>query len=929
MTAPAMQKNAAKAVAWLKAHVADSAHLAMDSRQIGAGDVFFACKGLSADGRQHAAAAVSAGAAAIVAHAPLDDDAGVPVLVLPELAACLGEIADQWYRQPSKDLTVIAVTGTNGKTSTVQWLASALNQENVACGTVGTLGVTLPDGTNLGGALTTPDVLGLHRGLAALRDAGAGVAAIEASSIGIEQGRLSGVRIAFAGFTNLTRDHLDYHLTLEAYREAKLALFRFPGLRGAVVNLDDDTGAMIHAQAVDAFPILGYTVEGREQASIIASELQVSSRGQVFQLSLPDGAAQLVTPMQGAHNVSNLLLVAGLLHLLGWPLQRVARSLARLQPVPGRLQVVDAPFSSGSDPLVVVDYAHTPDALERALLALRETAGAGGGRLICMFGCGGDRDAGKRPLMGAVAARLADRVIVTSDNARFEDPRDIIDQILAGMPQQRPDVIVERAQAILHAVWQARAGDVVLLAGKGHETYQEVRGVRAPFDDREWARAALAWKQAGGVSTDSRSIGPGQIFVALRGESFDGHDYLAQVGEAGALAAVVERRDADAPLPQLALGDTRKALIHLASAWRGQFDIPVIAVTGSNGKTTTKEMIASILRAWVGEDAVLATQGNLNNDIGVPLTVLRLRESHRAAVIEQGMNHPGEIAVLANIAKATVALVNNAQREHQEFMSSVQAVAQENGAVLTALPADGVAVYPGDDAYSRLWGALADGRPRVRFGLRGDLEVHASGIAASADGSAFDLNTPEGRRRIVLPAAGEHNVRNALAAAACAIAAGATLDAVVEGLQAFRPVKGRLQHIRLGDFSLIDDTYNANPDSVRAAIDVLAGLKGETRLVLGDMGEVGDESDAVHAEVGRYARERGVGSLFTLGKAATHAAEAFGAGARAFADREALIQALLEQAPAHILVKGSRFMRMEHVVHALCTHGSKTEIEGT
>ena len=924
-----IREQAAQVVRWLQEHVSASAHLCMDSRQIAQGDVFFACAGRNSDGRLHVEAALAAGAAAIVTYAPLSGSFSVPVQLVPGLAALLGEIADHWYGKPSQDLTVIAVTGTNGKTSTVQCLASALNQESVACGTVGTLGVMLPDGSNLGGVLTTPDVLGLHRGLAALRDAGAAVAAIEASSIGIEQGRLDGVRIAFAGFTNLTRDHLDYHRTLDAYRAAKLALFRFPGLRGAIVNLDDETGASIHAQAGDALNVLGYTAEGREQAAISASELQVASHGQIFRLALPDGGAQLVTPMPGAHNVSNLLLVAGLLHLLGWPLQRVARALARLKPVPGRLQVVEPPVHSGNEPLVVVDYAHTPDALERALLALRETASASGGKLVCVFGCGGDRDAGKRPLMGEIAARLADRVLVTSDNARSEDPQDIIEQILSGMPQQRPTVIIERAQAIAHAIWQARSGDVVLLAGKGHETYQEVRGVRTPFDDREWARAALLWKQAQAVSTDSRSIQAGQIFVALRGENFDGHNYLAQVGAAGALAAVVERQNPDIALLQLALGDTRQALIHLATAWRLQFDIPLVAVTGSNGKTTTKEMIASILRSWVGEDAVLATQGNLNNDIGVPLTVLRLRDSHRAAVIEQGMNHPGEIAVLADIAKADVALVNNAQREHQEFMSSVQAVAQENGAVLSALSADGVAVYPGDDTYARLWGALADGRKRLRFGLRDDLEVHASDINVTADGSVFELHTPQGNCRIDLPAAGLHNVRNALASAACAIAAGASLQHVAEGLQAFRAVKGRLQQMRLGDFSLIDDTYNANPDSVLAAIDVLAQLQGATRLVLGDMGEVGNDSDAVHAEVGRYARERGIGSLFTVGTASAHAADAFGAGAQAFKDRDALVQALLTQAPAHTLVKGSRFMRMEHVVQALCTHGSQTETEGT
>jgi UDP-N-acetylmuramoyl-tripeptide--D-alanyl-D-alanine ligase len=447
-----------------------------------------------------------------------------------------------------------------------------------------------------------------------------------------------------------------------------------------------------------------------------------------------------------------------------------------------------------------------------------------------------------------------------------------------------------------------------------------------------------------GVSTDSRTVPAGALFVALRGETFDAHDFLDQVAAKNVAAVVVEKLPENFPLPALVVPDTLAALGRIGNAWRSRFAIPVIGVTGSNGKTTVKEMVASILAASVGEDARLATQGNLNNEIGVPLTVMRLTDAHRAAVVELGMNHPGEIARLAAIAAPTVALVNNAQREHQEFMHTVEAVARENGAVLAALPEHGVAVFPGDDEYTALWRGLAGERQVLTFGLSEGCDVRAA-YTPNSFGSDLQVSSSFPRRResksgdadadvnldsrlrgndvqtftIKLSAAGEHNVRNALAAIACALAAGIPQDAIVRGLEAFAPVNGRLQRKQaVCGATVIDDSYNANPDSVRAAIDVLAGAPSPRILVLGDMGEVGTQGPEFHEEIGAYAANRGIDTVLVTGALARHMT---GAGAQHHEQFDDLLAALDKQlgskSDATVLVKGSRFMKMERVVQHL------------
>ena len=426
------------------------------------------------------------------------------------------------------------------------------------------------------------------------------------------------------------------------------------------------------------------------------------------------------------------------------------------------------------------------------------------------------------------------------------------------------------------------------------------------------------------VHSDTRTLQPGDLFVAIQGERFDANDFLADARNKGAVATLAHRGRIPAGFAGLEVDDSKLALGRLAAAWRAQFQLPLIAVTGSNGKTTVTQMIASILRAWQPQ-ATLATQGNLNNDIGLPLTLLRLDATHRVAVIELGMNHPGEIAYLAKIARPTVALVNNAQREHQEFMATVQAVALENGSVLEAMNDKGVAVYPADEEFTTLWSGLAAPRAAMTFGAGADADISLAGSAWKQGHWTVSVATPAGPLAYDLHIAGRHNVRNSMAAAACALAAGAPLLAISQGLQSFTPVQGRSRALEVKlagrSLTLVDDTYNANPDSARAAVDVLAELPGPRLLVLGDMGEVGDQGPQFHREVGDYARERGIDALFTLGE------QAAGMGGRHFGDIESLKAAVLAQLPraSSVLVKGSRFMKMERVVHAISAQSDQQQ----
>ena len=488
------------ALGWLAARGVRA--LATDSRKVAPGDAFIAWPGYAVDGRRFVPQALAAGASACLVEAEgaagfdgLDADA---VAALPGLKASTGVLASGFMGAPSEALEIVAVTGTNGKTSTAWWVAQALSSLGRRCGVIGTLGVGEPPSPLLPSAITftgmtTPDPVTVQAGFRRFVDAGFKACAIEATSIGLREQRLAGTAIDVALFTNFTQDHLDYHGSMDAYWQAKAQLFAWPGLRAAVINVDDAQGARL-ARVLQETALDLWTYSTQGDARLRASQIGYAGGGLCFELTEGATSVAVSTQMIGAYNVANLLATIGGLRALGAPLADAAAACALLTPVPGRMQRI---ASDAAAPQVVVDYAHTPDALEKALLALQPFAAERGGALWCVFGCGGNRDPGKRPLMGALAQRLAQQVVITSDNPRNEAPAFILLQIVAGLKgsQERVKVIEDRRAAIAHAVRHAGARDVILVAGKGHEDYQEIGGVKLHFSDVEEAVAALRTRE--------------------------------------------------------------------------------------------------------------------------------------------------------------------------------------------------------------------------------------------------------------------------------------------------------------------------------------------------------------------------------------------------------------------------------------------------
>ncbi len=949
-------------------HALNATGVSLDSRTLEPGDIFVAISGSSSRGAEYALDAVKKGAAAIVTGKgqglAVTKATGrvVPVLEVKSPRRAAARLACAFQGYPCHEFDLVGITGTNGKTTITFLLESILNYAGKYPGVIGTVDCRLGLWSQQTG-LTTPDPVTLQKLLRKMADSGAGSVLLEVSSHALDQSRVEGCRFKIAIFTNLTRDHLDYHGDMEEYYRAKSRLFKEYRPEFSVINIDDPYGQRLYESLEGTALTYGFT----KSADVHPVDYTVDISGLRALIRTPLGSLEIGSELIGRHNLSNILAAICASVCLNIEPYTIKKGISNLRSIPGRLEKVAAPRGITG----LVDYAHTPDALEHVLFELK---GLISGRLICVAGCGGNRDQGKRPLMGKIAAMNADLAIFTSDNPRDEDPVTIIEQMKEGLSGReellkKVKVIPDRRKAITWAASIARPGDCVLVAGKGHESYQQIGQTKRPFDDKkvlsrsfnaltaqEVAEATNGTILEGtedtlftGVCTDSRSIEPGNLFVPIKGPNFDGHDFIAACAVDKASGSIVAReRVEDAKSALTARGitdfcligveDTERALGNLASYTCRKHQFKVFAITGSCGKTSTKEILHALLsQRWKSAKTIK----NFNNLIGLPLSVFQADIDSEWLVLEMGMNSPGEIARLTEIASPAAALITNIRPAHLEGLGSIEAVAAEKISLFAGLDPDALAVINLDDPY--IYGKSKE-LPCRRIGYSMDPDSGAEVVCLSwqpaVAGSIAHFSFEGNELDVKIPLLGKVAVNNALAASAAAYGLGLDLGEIKQGLADLKPMAGRLNLVSSGNGKkILDDAYNANPASMEAALDTLEhlALRDSRVAVLGDMYELGEQADALHAGVGAKAAEAGLAMLLAAGRYAEkirEGAEAAGLAPdriKVFQDTELLLKWLetegLKIIPknATILVKGSRAMGLEKAVHLLTGLGSRED----
>ncbi|MDQ3339232.1 MAG: UDP-N-acetylmuramoyl-L-alanyl-D-glutamate--2,6-diaminopimelate ligase [Myxococcota bacterium] len=919
-----------------------------DSRAVKPGDLFVAIKGLRADGHEFAA---TVNAAAVVVEREVVG-VKVPQIVVADSTRALGILTGRMFGDPASAMTLIAVTGTNGKTTTTYLVEAILAAAGHKPGVIGTVELRWP-GHVEAASYTTPTPHMLHEALAKMRAAGCTHVVMEVTSIALAAQRVAGMMFEVAAFSNLTQDHLDYHGSMAGYRDAKRLLFTRHLKGTAVVNVDDEAG---EGMAAGAPKTLRVTAAGKP-GEIRVVEQDSSVKGITAKIATPLGELAIqAKPLIGHYNVENLALSVGIGVALGIPHDAIAKGIAAIAGVPGRVQRV----ANDADLDIFVDYAHTPDALTNVLSAMRPLTKR---RLLCVFGCGGDRDPTKRPKMGAAVAELADLAFVTSDNPRTEDPRAIIDQILPGIP--KPFFVdVDRRVAIRAAICEATPGDVIVIAGKGHEDYQIIGTTKHHFDDREEAAAAILERfrrstaalqddieegewgillgfhgepgtRVSRLVIDSRIAAPGDLYVAIVGETHDGHAFTGKAIEAGAVAVMVCGQETPASEPgggkvvarprvhdieskaaTIIVDDTRLAYGSIAAAHRKRWTGRLVAITGSAGKTTTKDLTRAAL-AVAGPTH--GATGSLNNETGVPTTLLGLRPFHAYAVVEMGMRGAKQIEYLTKLAEPDVAVVVNAGSAHIELLGSTDAIAQAKAEIWMGLREGGTIVRPVDDLRLDRWAREHQPTARhVTFGETG-ADVALVEYAPLDAGGKLVIDIFDERRELVIGLVGKHAAIDACAALAAAHAAGASIEQALAGLARAKPPAMRGEVVEVGGRKIIVDCYNANPASMAASLRALAERgKGKTTVaVVGDMLELGEHAPKAHADVGALVKELGLG-VIALGEHATRVVDAAGAGDRVETPADAAARVLERTQPGDwILLKASRGMRLERVLDAI------------
>ena len=975
----------------------DISGISYDSRKVEKGHLFVAIQGEKSDGHDFIDDALSRGASAIVTQKPVNRKS--IIIEVENTRRALATISGRFYSNPAEKLFLIGITGTNGKTTTAFLIEQILSHAGINVGVIGTLNYRY-SGKIFQNPITTPESLDLQKVLAQMLGEGITHVVMEVSSHALDLDRVYNCKFDLGVFTNLTQDHLDYHKDMDSYWSCKKRLFteilgpksgndRAP----AVINHNDERGKqLIHMLEARSGEISVLSAGFSDKTGIWAEKFDHNLTGISGRISTPEGFFEFKSSLVGQHNLENILCATGVGIALGVSLDIIKDAIESVEAVPGRLETIP----NDSNRFVYVDYAHTPDALENVLSALRSSAP---GRLICLFGCGGNRDRAKRPQMGEIAERFSDLVIVTSDNPRTEPPMEIIDEILAGTKNlplhiytpsdlkegfQKKGCVVEpdRRNAIQLAISASLPKDTVLIVGKGNETYQIIGDQTLSFDDREEAGKALSmidgqgsahkfqgcselqtanpksgtlnpipWTVAeileatggelfcgdsndtfAGVSIDSRRISVEDLFIAIKGDVHDGHNFIEDVMKKYVGGLLIEKNRTH-KLPELRLlrpgitcitvNDTGKALGDLAAFNRKRANVSVIAITGSNGKTSTRNMTTGVVSRRF---CTLSTQGNLNNEIGLPLTLLKLNRHHRWAVLELGMNRPGEIERLAQICLPDLGVITNIGPAHLEGLGSLDAVMQAKGELLGKIKPEGTAVLNADDP--RLL-KLADTTSRnvLLFGVSADAAIRAESITKKTSGLSFVLVLPRERIRVDLKTPAVFMISNALAAAAVGHFLGLTAGEIKEGLEVFKPVQGRMNILKTDKgVHIIDDTYNANPGSMKAAMKTFKSLKGQRRgiLILGDMLELGEHAESLHREMGSKAARSGIERIYVTGDYAenvvTGALEEHMDSSDIFkGTREEILEDIIGRLDAGdwVLVKGSRGMAMEKVVEGL------------
>jgi murE/murF fusion protein len=986
-------------------HDPDISSLHYRAQDVQPGGLFVAIPGLLADGHDFIDQARKRGAIAIVSQKPVQSDLplnhgsqqknakltnnDLTVIEVDNSRKTLAEISAAFFQNPSEKLNIIGITGTNGKTTTAYLIESMLSASGIETGVIGTINYRYM-GKIFENPVTTPESLDLQKILAEMLKEGVTHVVLEVSSHAIDLLRVENCFIDTGVFTNLTQDHLDYHGNMKSYWLCKKTMFTkyLPsgpkqGRACAVVNRDNPKGR----ELFDILSVRGISTGRSPENMIRPKTIKHDLEGIEGNISTPFGNFDFKSPLVGKHNIENILSATGAGVALNLPLEHIKAGIENVLFIPGRLERI----TGNNERYVYVDYAHTPDALGNVLKSLKAVSDK---KIICVFGCGGDRDIEKRPLMGEIAGRLCDLAIVTSDNPRTEDPKKIIEQICFGLRKTcnheytppslenglgRKGFVIEpnRRNAIKLGIALSHRGDTVLIAGKGHETYQILGNKTVSFDDRKEAEIALStqakkakqsnrgnsqpknikaivWTTADllkatdgelicgdfncqftSISIDSRSISSGELYVAIKGETHDGHSFTEDVIRQG-ISGLVLNKDKAMHLPHsewkekeivcLAVKNTTKALADFASFHRKRANASVVAITGSNGKTTTREMTAAVVRQ---QFETLSSKKNFNNEIGLPLTLLKLNHGHNWAVVELGMNAPGEIARLGEICSPDIGVITNIGPAHLEGVGSIEGVMRAKGELLDKIKAGGTAILNSDDKRV-LQLAKTTSLELIFYGLTSEAIIRAKTITAGKQCTSFTLVLTDETIGINLKIPGIFMVSNALAAAAIGYKLGLSAKEIKTGLESFKPVGQRMNilHTKSG-VTLIDDTYNANPGSMEAALKTLKTLKKNNRgiFIVGDMFELGRHAKKMHKEIGAVAADSDVSILYATGEFSDDVVSGAASGGMKLKNifsgsKKEIIDDLIGRLRVTdwILVKGSRGMGMEDIVKDLMSH---------